>query len=873
MPAPIVDGKVVMKAPGGRLYRVAPEEAETAKKNLGWADASEDEASKRQAEREQYSKFGGTGQQALGALEQTIRTGTLGILPGSGTDEEIAGREAVLREHSPVVSAVAQGVGALAPALATGGAAVGAAGALGLGARGIGVASALGEGLAGGLAEEIEQARYETRDVSAGNVFLFGLGGELVGRALPKALAAGAGRLRRAVSAVDEVTGEGIGSALNAAEQQSLKGQARRAVDMPDGPERAEALRRTAPQQYERMATEGAEDLDEIVKKASEMGDTSSSAKVTQRLRDTLPDDSPAQMDWFTAQRKQMADAKERLRRPIDAPEPEPTTIPGESIPEPRTRETLPPKPQPWPPEAPPKAGAGLASGDRTGYGKRFDAIVNGTLKRLDKTTDTAESYLIIRDTKKKLQQLSKKMSLSKAPQDEILHEEMRKIIDDTWRPMKDGLKDKSLFGGAAEIEADINASWSERVLRGLGTTKKDLFRNVDIDFKTGQLVHEADPSKIRSFFKGDRVDRAIAQRKLDDVLEGAEDMAAAHEKHGTWDAEEIAQQRERIARFRGHAKLADDILAAKAAKAPETAGSSIGDEVAEFAVESAFGAIPFAGKFIKLGKKLLGIDGAGRAATRATARKLAGAGAGHVERALSRVGDVAPVATMTALERFTGDYSGPQESFEAKKTILAGDTVSPDALFEVLGLALDDLPKVNPQLFQAIAARAADKLRYVREHLPAGISNTLLYPNGTPPSMSALREWATVWNTVMNPESVLDDIESGTATQLQMRTLQESDPDLYEQLRGDILEQVGTHFATVPLSTKLQLDMLLQADGLAGPMFSSDAARMVGDALKAKKNKPNAGPSPDGAGAIASMPGPTGLSAIQGSVTNRGAA
>jgi hypothetical protein len=118
----------------------------------------------------------------------------------------------------------------------------------------------------------------------------------------------------------------------------------------------------------------------------------------------------------------------------------------------------------------------------------------------------------------------------------------------------------------------------------------------------------------------------------------------------------------------------------------------------------------------------------------------------------------------------------------------------------------------------------------------------------------------------------VLEDIESGTATPLQMKTLRESDPDVYEQLRSDVIEQVGTHFKDVPTSTKVQLDLLFQADGLAGPLFSSTAARYIGDAFKQQEKR---GPQQTGTPTTkepgAAGAAPAGLKSIQSSVTNAG--
>jgi hypothetical protein len=513
------------------------------------------------------------------------------------------------------------------------------------------------------------------------------------------------------------------------------------------------------------------------------------------------------------------------------------------------------------------------------GFANRLETIVDTTLRQMDQKTANFDRFLVARDAKKQLQHLSKEMSLVEAPHDRVFHDQLRKQVDETQHHLRDGLKDKSLFGAAAEIEDDINASWHDKILPGLGVTDQDLARRVGVDYRTGRIKFEFDPAKDRAFLKGDRVDRAITQRKLESVLDGLEELAAAHERHGTWSPDDIAEVRLRVARKRESLALADEIHVAKSAEAELPKGAKgkgaegVGSELLEFGLEKLVGtAIPFAGQAIKWGKRLIGIDQAARGATKQTARNLAGVGAGHAARGLSAAGAVGAVPAMTALARFTGDYAGPEESFEAKRKLLDEEQVSPDVLYEVLGQTLGDMPRVNPELFQAVAARTAGKVRYLRDNLPAGISATLMYPNGTPPSRSALREWATMWNTVMNPETVLEDITAGTATPLQMKTLRESDPDVYEQLRSDVIEQVGTHFKDVPTSTKVQLDLLFQADGLAGPLFSSTAARYIGDAFKQQEKR---GPKQTGASVVkgqdAGSAAPAGLKSIQSSVTNAG--
>jgi hypothetical protein len=959
----------VIDPTSGETRMVPREGVDAFTKQTGWHVATSEQ---REVAAENIES-GTAGQQALAAGEQVVRTGTLGLAPGIEGWQQ---REKVLRRESPVISGAAQAVGAIAPALATGGLAGGAAGALGLGARGSAAVAAGAEGLGGALADDVEQARYESRDVSLGNVMLYGLGGELVGRALPHAFSMGAGNVRRALTGAEAAAGEGLTDALVGTEERALKSQAELATELPKGSaERADALRKTAPEQYSRMATEAAGDLDQIADLTSKMGDTSSSPRVVSRLKETLAEDSPAQTDFFTGVKQGLSDAKKKIRAVEDVPGARsPVNLEGKSLEDLRALpvedaadrarvEALKQNPdfartgrvtsndgrkgitlvddggdtvlrdgrhrltaaaelgldtvygqvvdgatgkllyEGDIPLRPVAKGASLADAPgMRGFSKRFDQIVDSTQKRLDKTTDNAESFLIARDAKKQLQQLSKKMGLTRAPQDAVLHDEFRAMVDDSWRGINQGLKDRSLFGTAADIETDINGAWSEKVIPGLGVSEGDLARKVDVDFRTGRTIAEYDPKKVRSFLQGDAVDRQLSQGKLEQVLEGAEEMAAAHERHGTWPPEQIEKLRDAVGRVRDKLSLADELQAAKGsapvagARAEKSLAEHAADKAKNYVVNRAAGAAgAAAGALIggpvgaalgwgvgelaqTVGQRLVGIDAAARAATKQAARNLAGVGLGYAQRVAGKIatgsaGGAAAAGAMTALSRFQGDYPDAQASFEAKKQLLEQHAIQPQVLYETLGSALGDLPKVRPDLFQAIARRTSEKIRFVQSNLPPGLEASLMYPTGKPVSQSDLREFAMLWNTVMNPHTVVEDINAGQATRQQMNILQKSDPESYAQLRNDIITEIGAHFKDVPTSTKVQLGLLLGKDDLAGPFFSANAARYVGDAKKmeAQQGKP-AAPS-SAAGKATPAAAPAGLSAIQTSVTNRQAA
>lgn len=227
---------------------------------------------------ERLEKFGG--QQGQAAAETVARTATFGGFQGFGTPEEIAGRRQVLAEESPGVQFAAQAIGSTLPAIATGGLAGGAAGALGLGARGVAAAEVIAEGAAGGLSDEIEQAAIDDRPVSAGRAMLIGVGGELIGRAIPAAVKAGVGALRKAPTPAAAVAGEAIEDVAGKVAKRADEKLADVAPDMPPGPERDAALAATAPIQRQRA--------DEAIGQAATSADA---------LLDQIADQAPAKLE------------------------------------------------------------------------------------------------------------------------------------------------------------------------------------------------------------------------------------------------------------------------------------------------------------------------------------------------------------------------------------------------------------------------------------------------------------------------------------------------------------------------------------------------------------------------------------------------
>lgn len=215
---------------------------------------------------ERVEQYGTTGQQATAATESVFRTATFGAWQGFDSQADIDARRKTLQEESPGIAFGAQAVGAALPAIAGGALAEGAVAAAGLGARAAAGAGVAAEGIAGGLADEVEQAAIDDRPVSAGRAMLVGIGGEIVGRAIPAALKAGVGRLS-SPTATDAVAGATVTDVSQAVGKKARDKVAAQAYDMPPGPARDAALVSTAPDQLQRSEAE----IVDATAKASEL--------------------------------------------------------------------------------------------------------------------------------------------------------------------------------------------------------------------------------------------------------------------------------------------------------------------------------------------------------------------------------------------------------------------------------------------------------------------------------------------------------------------------------------------------------------------------------------------------------------------------
>ena len=884
-------GEFILKSPvTGDMRAVSADEADKIANEEGLefaAPAEIDDYNARQ-------RYGGFGTQAKAAGNIALRTATLGL--AGDTSPEALAAERVLEQSNlgRAASFGAQAAGTVAPALVGGGVLGGAARALGAGARTAGFAAAVGEGGAAGYADELEQARREGRDVSIGNVLLFGVGGELLGRALPAALARGGRRLERAMtpaasSSVDALV-DGTENVLVKADAKRLGRAVDDATGIPHGPDRDEFIARSADAHYSQLATRARKSFDELTDDFRDLGDVS---KKPDRIAPLVPDTAPVQYEWANVEAGRAQEAADRLLKPERVP-----------------RETL------EGPIAGDELGGAMAALEGPAYAwskgvQRYADRAGKTMRNMAdglQDVDTSVDWFIAADQgKRSLQkqvvdldrQIRKQTDL--AVKQEL--EDLRTQLMDFEGNLRGGLENEGLWGRAAQYQQDVNRAWT-RYLQGVETVESDLTRVTrrQTSYTDSRAKRTYDPAKVESILRKDRdVGRKVLEEQLDHVLAGAEDMAAAHRKWDTADPKQIqrleenaksiraalgeadeiqgaelrwkqAQEAER--NLQGHQRLQDRAAAAEeraaakadreaarqAREAEQAAKSGMGDALNVAGLVG--GALPGVGGLVRLGRLLGGLGNGGRVMV-ARAARMAARGAEAAPRAL------VPVMT-TALERFTGDHPDWETSYAAKRNALLAAQKDPTALFEAIGTNVGELDRVNPRLSAELATRMVQATAYLTENLPAGVSVSMMYPDGMPPSESAVRDFAVRWNSVMDPATVVDDLAAGVCEPQQWEALLEVHPDIALDVQTAMTVELAQAYEDVPIQTKIWLDLIFGGDGLAGALYSSRAAQYIEEARQVEQEQAQGA---EGAQSRPSGPPvqqePQALAAIRGGVTN----
>lgn len=716
------------------------------------------------------------------AAESFVRTATGGLIPGFGSDEGIEGREKVYRNDYPVTSFGTQALGTIAPALAGGAVARLGVGVLGLGARAAGVAGVAGEALAGGYADEKEQARYEERPASVGNIILSGIAGVVVGRLVPaaskKLISLGRTSLEKVESAADNV----FINRAKVMESRSVDD----AINLPPGPERDTFLRDTAKEQYEKISTRTSNELTELRSKVDEVVDLSKHRKVVDQ---NIPETTKIHEDYRYQHVNKLRQVENQLNEMV---------------------------------------GADKAS-------NLAKKAIRESYENLNKADGATDMFLANARNQKILDGAINKISNNKAFAG--VDDSVRTNIIGILKAESDGihgvLSDKPLFGEASSIYSDV------RALQNIYDNALQTSQS-----KLGGKDGKYNPSKIKSYLQGNQ-DELIGQ--YSDILDKASDLS---NKYDFGDRKYFSKSKEISQGLRKESSLSNELYNLKSSKASVPDENPLKDFAKDAAIDFGLGMIggPYAvaaRKGIQAIRTVGNIFKATRSIDRASGNALKSAAQNFLrpkskyirgaldaaDKASGQLKYTAPIMRSAVL-RFQGDHPTPLSSYEEKRQAILDASNTPEVLNTALVEALGDLPRDDNALALNLTKSITQKLGYIRDNLPPAVAVSIQFPDGLPPSQGTIRDFAMLWNSVMDPMTVIEDFENRTVSPIQMKYLRESDEETYMNLKNNVVTAISQNYALIPSQAKKQMDTLFESDGMAGPAFSSQAAEFISEAI-----------------------------------------
>jgi hypothetical protein len=815
MPQLTKDTRVLKDPVTGELIAVPAAEADkrAADEGLSYATLPEIDTFN---ERE---KFGSAGQTAIGALELAGESATLGLYAPSSV--EASSRRKVLRREHPGIAMGAEVAGAL-PAIAAAEATGGLAAAAGASARLAQAASVIAEGGVSGFAQEQVQAREEGRDIDAGNVFLYGIGGEIAGRVIPKAAGAG---LRRAAQGVEDVLGGQTDNVLVRAEQRA--GQAGSDVaKAPPGPERDRFLRDNAP----KIVDDATEALtDRMNKASSEFQDLGDLSKKRAKIKNLVSREHVGQDNWVVEQVDRLQIMREEVGAFADTP--------------------------------------GLA-----GMAKKLGQAIDDAEGKITGSRQAADRFIAADQIKRTFQRYHVALGRSKmTAQDAVYHDQMMSIVDSVQEGLRRGLEDESLWGRAARFQADVNSAWHNRWFQGAPVTEADLARVVGKEFDAKPII-EFDPAKVRSFLQKDKIGRGLTEDKLRQVLEGYQEMAEAHRKWGMSDAKKLDEIQSAVADIRKAIDTADEVNAARPRADAQDAADRASDQLIRDVVPV------LGGPLVAARRMLRNIDTAGKAHIGSAASMMVN-GTRRVANAATAVGGkAAPVATVAAghllrertpvEDRFRGTYPTLTQSFLAKRDNIVAAMQEPDQLANAMADSLGDLAEAAPDLHLRVVMRMSEGFNYLSQHMPPGIEQSLLSKHASPPDVQAIKEFARLWEAVMDPGAVVQDFATMHATPSQARAIEAVHPDIYARLQNDAIAAVADSPVRPPYERLRYLNQMFKLGPALGGVWKPSVAKNI------KNSMSTAPANPEGlsSGTLETSPSnPRGIASIAAGPTSAG--
>lgn len=542
---------------------------------------------------------------------------------------------------------------------------------------------------------------------------------------------------------------------------------------------------------------------------------------------------------------------------------------------------------------------------DPTAYGQvadvkklvRFSKLAQRAVDTAEEEGSGTKAMMALDNMKKQLGRLAKPGSFLTTSSDKAVTQEVRGL----YEGLRTGLEDEGMWGKAGADQARINGAWSKYL------DTKQLF-DQRLSTQLGRDPSNpwvrsltADPAKIDAYVNGlTSAKNDLIHQTIRDHLENSKQLADALSELTDMKADKLAEvgkvYRSTAAFDKTLGQAENQLVVANQLRALQQAG---GKSVAGMAATAGafIGGAPGAAIGGALGTAYDVLRNPGQLVGRMSALERMAETAqskmgGQLNDFFSNMGSAAqksyPIASKvvsrtvnatrsaalpTAVEAFMGKHKTPEAAYRARVEELAAASENfGGKIRDNAARGFGDLVHQEPQAVGSAVIAATNAVNYLQQQIPQGVFNANSFTPKTSqlsPSRAEIAKFATVWQAVDKPISVLRDLNNGTITRDQVDAIHAVYPRLYDWIRGETmtrLRDMDERGEEVPIRQRLLLDTLLDLDGAGEPAFSSSFAAKYAAGMK---DVPQQQPKQGGGGAPRSSGGKSKVASLYATGTN----
>lgn len=228
-------------------------------------------------------------------------------------------------------------------------------------------------------------------------------------------------------------------------------------------------------------------------------------------------------------------------------------------------------------------------------------------------------------------------------------------------------------------------------------------------------------------------------------------------------------------------------------------------------------------------------------------------------------VATVPGVTGSQGIARFLGSHATLQEAYDDKRETFKKLQTNPMLLVDELAEGLGEVQEHAPGLHGKMVQQSYKVVQYLQGKLPSTIGASLTRPDGSPPNALAVRQFALYFSAATDPSSVMGDLANNRARKEQIDTLREVWPDVYQDLKIKVVDQLSQGRPTVAQRNRLDLlfDLGESLDRGLSPRLVQSLAQYRAQQAAPDGGAPGAGkqapsrrtqPSVTGTGALPSL-------------------